>query len=98
MYRAGLESILGLRRHGASFEIDPCIPASWPSCSIAWRFGATRYELEIANPERCCRGVARALLDGKAVAADDIPLVDDGRRHVLEVVLGQPLAQEEISA
>jgi cyclic beta-1,2-glucan synthetase len=98
MYRAGLESILGLRRHGASFEIDPCIPTSWPSCSIAWRFGATRYELEIANPERCCRGVARALLDGKAVAANDIPLVDDGRRHVLEVVLGQPLAQEEISA
>jgi cyclic beta-1,2-glucan synthetase len=98
MYRAGLESILGLRRHGASFEIDPCIPTSWPSCSITWHFGATRYELEIANPERCCRGVARALLDGRAVAADDIPLVDDGRRHVLKVVLGQPLAQEEIPA
>ena len=30
MYRAGLESILGLRRRGATFEIDPCIPAAWP--------------------------------------------------------------------
>ena len=30
MYRAGLESILGLRRRGSTFEIDPCIPSSWP--------------------------------------------------------------------
>jgi cellobiose phosphorylase len=30
MYRAGLESILGFRRRGATFEIDPCIPAAWP--------------------------------------------------------------------
>ena len=90
MYRAGLESILGLRRHGASFEIDPCIPRSWPACSIAWRFGGTRYEIDVQNPERRCRGVAHALLDGRPVASSDIPLVDDGGRHVLKVVLGQP--------
>ena len=30
MYRAGLESILGLRRRGDTFSIDPCIPSSWP--------------------------------------------------------------------
>src|SRR5436309_2802634 len=29
MYRAGLESILGLRRRGATFIVDPCVPASW---------------------------------------------------------------------
>ena len=31
MYRAGLESILGLRRRGETFIVDPCIPSSWPS-------------------------------------------------------------------
>ena len=98
MYRAGLESILGLRRRGTSFEIDPCIPSSWPGFSIVWRFGATRYEIEVANPERRCRGVARAMLDGTAVAARRHPARRRRRRHVLKVVLGQPLAQEEISA
>ena len=98
MYRAGLESILGLRRRGASFEIDPCIPTSWPACSIAWRFGGTHYQIEIRNPERCCRGVARAVLDGKPVASRNVPLVDDGGRHVLQVVLGQARAKEEIPA
>ncbi len=90
MYRAGLESILGFRRRGATFEVDPCIPQAWPGYSLAWRFGATRYEIEVANPEHRCRGVAQALLDGAAVDPSAIPLSDDGGRHELRVVLGRP--------
>jgi cyclic beta-1,2-glucan synthetase len=88
MHRAGLESILGLRRRGATFEMDPCIPGSWPGYSIAWRFGATRYEIEVANPERRCRGIAEAALDDTPVEPHAIPLVDDGGVHRLKVVLG----------
>jgi cyclic beta-1,2-glucan synthetase len=89
MYRAGLESILGLKRRGVVFEVDPCIPAAWPSYSIAWRFGATRYAIDVVNPERRSRGVARALLDGTAVDPSAIPLSDGGGRHELKVVLGE---------
>jgi cyclic beta-1,2-glucan synthetase len=88
MYRAGLESVLGLRRRGAAFEIDPCIPAAWPGYSIEWRFGATRYAIEVENPDRRCRGVARATLDGVSIDPLAIPLSDDGERHVVSVVLG----------
>ena len=88
MYRTGLESILGLRRRGASFEMDPCIPSSWSHYEIAWRFGATRYQITVSNPERRCRGVSAATLDGATVDARAIPLVDDGGAHRLEVVLG----------
>ncbi|MGE5126464.1 MAG: GH36-type glycosyl hydrolase domain-containing protein, partial [Betaproteobacteria bacterium] len=92
MYRAGLESILGLRRRGASFEIDPCIPQAWPACSIAWRLGETRYDIAVVNPERRSRGVAKALLDGNAVDPSAVPLALDGGRHELKVVLGEPVA------
>ena len=88
MYRAGLESILGLRRRGETFEVDPCIPASWPEYAISWRFGRTRYEISVANPERRCRGIASADLDGVAVDPGAIPLVDDGRTHDVRLVLG----------
>jgi cyclic beta-1,2-glucan synthetase len=88
MYRAGIESILGLRRRGATFEMDPCVPASWPGYSICWRFGATRYEIEVKNPKRRCRGVADALLDGTPVDSHAIPLVDDGAVHQVKIVLG----------
>jgi cyclic beta-1,2-glucan synthetase len=88
MYRAGLESILGLRRHGQTFELDPCIPTSWPEYEIAWRFGRTRYEISVTNPERRCRGVDTAQLDGVAVDPRAIALVDDGGTHHVRVVLG----------
>ena len=88
MYRAGLESILGLRRHGTTFAVDPCIPSSWPEYSIVWRFGRTRYDIEVSNPEHQCRGIAVAELDGVAVDSGAIPLVDDGGAHRVRLVLG----------
>jgi cyclic beta-1,2-glucan synthetase len=88
MYRAGLENILGLRRHGPTFELDPCIPSSWPEYEITWRFGRTRYEISVTNPERRCRGIEAARLDGVAVDHRAIALVDDGGTHEVRVVLG----------
>jgi cyclic beta-1,2-glucan synthetase len=89
MYRAGLESILGLKRHGASFELDPCIPGAWPEYSIVWRFGRSGYEISVSNPQHRCRGIAEAELDGNPVDPAAIPLVDDGVTHRVRVVLGE---------
>jgi cyclic beta-1,2-glucan synthetase len=98
MYRAGLESILGLKRHGTSFELDPCIPAAWPEYSIFWRFGRTSYEISVSNPEHRCRGIATAELDGIPVDCAAIPLVDDGATHRVRVVLGTPAQNTPRSA
>ena len=88
MYRAGIESILGLRRRGDTFIVDPCIPSSWPEYRMTWRFLDSRYEITVSNPKRRCRGVAKATLDGAGVNASAIPLVNDGRTHEVQVVLG----------
>jgi cyclic beta-1,2-glucan synthetase len=88
MYRAGLESILGLRRRGATFSINPCIPSSWPAYDIVWQFLSTRYEIAVVNPQRRCRGVVGAELDGLTVNREAIPLVDDGRVHRVRIVIG----------
>jgi cyclic beta-1,2-glucan synthetase len=90
MYRAGVESILGLRRRGQTFVVDPCIPSSWPEYAITWRFLDSRYEITVVNPKRRCRGVASATLDGVAVDAGAIPLVNDGNTHDVQIVMGDP--------
>jgi cyclic beta-1,2-glucan synthetase len=90
LYRAGLESLLGLRRRGATFAVEPCIPASWPGFTLSWRLGRTRYEVSVENPGRRCRGVAWATLDGQPVPAGAIPLVEDGAIHQVRVQLGDP--------
>jgi cyclic beta-1,2-glucan synthetase len=91
MYRAGLESILGLRRRGASFAMNPCIPAAWPEFTVVWTFGRSRYEITVSNPEKRCRGVATAELDGVASDPCAIALVDDGVVHRVRLTLGEPL-------
>ncbi|MDP1736513.1 MAG: glucoamylase family protein [Caulobacter sp.] len=94
MQRAGVESILGLRRQGAFLIVDPCIPADWPGFTATVRHGASSYEIVVDNPERAMRGVQSADLDGRAIAGRPprIELVDDGQAHRLTVQLGaEPL-------
>src|SRR4029078_12815358 len=69
MYRAGVESILGLRRRGETFLVDPCRPSSSPEYRISCRCRGSRYEITVTTPSRRCRGVARATLDGAPVDA-----------------------------
>jgi cyclic beta-1,2-glucan synthetase len=88
MYRVGLEELLGLRRRGAHVSIDPCIPSSWPGFSLRFRFGDAIYECVVENPERSCRGVGFAEMDGERVDPARIPLSADGRTHRVRLVLG----------
>jgi cyclic beta-1,2-glucan synthetase len=89
LYRAGLESILGLSRRGATFAVDPCIPSAWSGFEISWRIGErTRYDIAVKNPMQRSRGVASASIDGRPALHTAIPLEDDGKAHRVEVVMG----------
>ncbi|HUP02320.1 MAG TPA: glucoamylase family protein [Gemmatimonadota bacterium] len=103
MYRAGVEWILGFRLRGATLHLDPCIPRDWPGFEISFRYHSARYEVAVENPAGVMRGVRQVELDGDEVAAPArsagdgsgapaegarIPLVDDGNRHKVRVVLG----------
>ncbi len=89
MYRAGLESILGLRVRGQRLVVDPCIPRAWPGFTLTFRHHSARYTIAVENPRGVSRGVASVELDG--VPLDDpagIPLAADGKTHRVRVVLG----------
>jgi len=90
MYRAGVEWILGLRVHGSTLLIDPCIPKAWPRFEVSFRYRTARYEITVLNPSAVSRGVVAIEIDGKPLLAADrrVALVDDGAVHLLRVVLG----------
>ncbi|TAL82884.1 MAG: glycosyl transferase family 36 [Rhodanobacter sp.] len=94
LYRAGLESILGFQLRGDRLRIDPCIPRDWPGFELNYRYRGTHarittYAIEVANPERVCRGVTAVEMDGQTLdPARAVALLDDGKTHKLRVVLG----------
>ena len=90
MYRAGIESILGLRLQGAFLLLAPCIPEHWPRFEIVFRYASTRYEIAVENPHGACRGIAHAEFDGQPLSEGPIrvPLRDDGATHRIRAVMG----------
>lgn len=90
MYRAGVESLIGLRRDGDALLLDPCIPRNWPGFRLAYRAGEARYQIDVENPDGVCQGVAEAVLDGASLPERPLrlPLAGgDGVRH-LRIRLG----------
>jgi cyclic beta-1,2-glucan synthetase len=90
IYQAAIRWLLGVQRKESMVSINPCIPAMWPQFSVEWTIGKTRYRFTVLNPDHRCCGVASAQLDGHAVDADAVPLVDDGAEHEVAIVLGTP--------
>jgi len=92
MQRAGVESILGLRRQGGFVVVDPCIPRDWRGFEAVIRLGDSRYVIAVENADGAGRGVQSARLDGREIAERPlrIELVQDGRDHRLDVRLGAP--------
>jgi cyclic beta-1,2-glucan synthetase len=95
LYRAGLEWILGFRVRGATLFLDPCIPRKWPAYSIRFRYHSSAYRISVENPQGVNRGVVHTELDGKELAGPAaIPLVDDGAKHQVRIVLGEVARKE----
>jgi cyclic beta-1,2-glucan synthetase len=91
LYRAGLESILGIRLRGTVLAIDPCVPRNWPSYCINFQYHSTKYQIKVDNPSGVSRGVASITLDGRVlVDRANIPLTDDGKVHQVQILLGSP--------
>ncbi len=88
-YRAGLESVLGLRVRGDKLLFDPCIPRGWRGYSIHYQHQTSRYEITFENPDGVSRGVASIALDGMPQSSvNEITLLDDGQTHRIMVMMG----------
>jgi len=91
MYRIGVEYVIGLRRRGRTLAITPCIPSSWPSFEVDYRYGTATYHIVVENPERVSQGVIRLEIDGQRTHDGYVRLESDGRLHEVRVTLGRVL-------
>ena len=84
MYRLIVESLLGLQRHGDSLRIRPVLPAQWPGFTLHYRFGASTYHIAVRHTASA-EERAQFRLDGVEQDGEEIPLIDDGRDHQIEI-------------
>jgi cellobiose phosphorylase len=97
MYRLIVESLLGVWREENILRFAPCLPAAWPSCEVAYRFGATTYRITLRQSDGETTE-PMVTLDGEREARDSIRLIDDRREHVVVVEIPRLVTQESAVA
>jgi len=88
LYRAAVESLLGLVKRGDRLTFDPRIPADWPGYEVEYRHGSAQYRCRVENPDGVEQGVAAVWLDGVSTADRSVSLSPDGDYEV-RIVLGR---------
>ena len=88
-YFAITQWILGIRAEYDGLRVDPVIPAKWKSFTVTRRFRDNTYVIQVRNPKGRQRGVAKLVVDGKAIRGNLLPLHPPQPTPVrVEVVLG----------
>jgi len=67
--------------------VEPCIPRHWQGYEMTYRYGGTSYHIHVENPDGVNRGVKQVTLDGRRLPEGSIPLVHDGQRHEVHVLM-----------
>ncbi|MTI56996.1 GH36-type glycosyl hydrolase domain-containing protein [Geosporobacter ferrireducens] len=88
VYQASVKYILGVRPNYEGLMIDPCIPSQWKGFRMRKHFRNAVFEIDVKNPEGICKGIKQVLLDGKEIEGQIIPVLEDGKVHNVQVIMG----------
>lgn len=88
MYRSAIESILGFELSGKILRLRPKIPKSWSQFEMIYRRKNTQYQIIVQNCDQNGPQLIPTLkLDGTILENQEIVLVDDGMRHLIQLQL-----------
>lgn len=87
VYRIWLEDVLGFTLRGQTLAFNCAIPKEWDSFKLRYRYKSTLYDIAVTNPHHISSGTTSVTLDGVPLPSPEIPLQDDGKPHIVNVVM-----------
>ncbi len=85
MYQGLVNWFLGIRKEGEYLIIDPATPSSLGDFTIAYKYGATLYDIKVESRSKGILVAEGLTLDGEKVQGNKIKLSDDGETHLVIV-------------
>ncbi len=79
-YKVGTQDILGIKQQGEKLKIDPKLPIAWDGYKAEYHYKNSTYNIEVEKGEK-----SSILVDGKDIISSSIPLIDDGKDHLIKV-------------
>jgi len=87
VYRVWLEEILGFKLRGQTLSLNCCIPKEWDQFKLQYRYKTSHYDITVTNPHHLNSGNPSITLDEVLLSSLEIPLLDDGGQHKVNIVL-----------
>ncbi len=90
LYRAVVEHVLGVRKHGRTLIVRPAIPSHWAGFEIDYRFGGGRTTIRVINPNCVTSGIRTASISGVALNVKngcEVQFVMPGDDENFEVII-----------
>ncbi|HZM06389.1 MAG TPA: glucoamylase family protein [Candidatus Saccharimonadales bacterium] len=84
LYRLILEHLLGVKLEVDHLRFVPCLPPSWKSFVVRYRYRDTVYHIAFSSQSAWLK-VQQVLVDGEVQPGETLPLVDDLKEHHAEV-------------
>ncbi len=82
------QAILGIKPQYDGLLVDPCIPSVWKEYTVTRVFRGAIYEIHVTNPGNVQKGVRSVTVDGKPLEGNVLPVLGEGAKHIVEVVMG----------
>ncbi len=96
MYRLLIETLLGVNLAGDQLQLTPRLPKRWKTYKLHYRFRQTVYHITITRLAAGSADRPHVVLDGKQLASNAIPLVDDRREHFVEMTIESPVSAPDV--
>jgi cyclic beta-1,2-glucan synthetase len=87
MYRLLTETLLGVNREGEQLRLTPRLPQAWPAYKIHYRYRETIYHITLTRLPLETTATPSLSLDGQLLDGSLLPLLDDGREHVVALTV-----------
>ena len=82
------QHILGISPEYDGLSINPCIPSAWDGFKMKRVFRDVTYNIEVKNPEHISKGIKKILVNGRAINSNIVPILEKGKEHSVEVIMG----------
>ena len=91
MYRLVVESLLGVRREGECLRIKPCLPDSWPSFTLRYRYRDTPHLITVRQTlvNDATAASMHITVDGNYHPGDRVPLSFDQHEHRVQILIAR---------
>jgi len=93
MYQLILEYVFGLQRHADYLILNPCLPLHWETAIIRYRYKRSVYVINM-NQQSHEHDQLSVIVDELQLENNRIQLIDDGKEHNVEVMIGEKVKVE----